>query len=162
MATFNKGESMKSQRIAVSASFPQKGEGRKGHNVALTLANDTKAPADVKTDPMLVYDHYVDKNGEKQNSFTASYSPKQWEAIEAVANKDGDAMVFEADVFPNRHGKGLVVNTNTLKSTDVPYDSAKHKQNTLDARTAKAEARKAAKEQDKSAEVEAEDELERE
>lgn len=161
MATFKKGESMKNQRLVVSASFDQKGEGRKGKNVALSIANDTKDMENVKTDPMLVYDHYTDKNGEKKPTYTASYSPTQWEAIEAAANKDGDAMVIEGDVFPNRNGKGLVVNTNTLNTPEEAFDSQKHKDNTHAARAAKQAARKE-QEAAKAQEQEAEQALEQE
>lgn len=165
MATFKKGESMTKQRIVVSAQFDQKGEGRSGKNVALSIANDKGGPENAMTDPMLVYDTYEDKNGDKKPTFTASYSSAQWDKIAEAANKDGDALVVEGDVFPNRHGKGLVVNTNTLSTPEESFDKAAHDANTLAAREAKAEARKAAaaekaaekgKETEKAVELEAE------
>lgn len=137
MATFKKGQSFKGQRVHVSSVFDQKGPGMDGKNVAFSISNDTREPEDVITNPMLVYDKYTDKQGNVKNTFTAEYSKSQWEKIEAFANKDGDAMVLEADLFPNARGKGLVVNTNTLKTPEVPFDAQKHRENTLAAREAK-------------------------
>ena len=137
MATFKKGQSFKDQRVYVSAVFDQKGKGMTGKNVAFSIANDNREPEDVITDPMLVYDKYKDKNGVEKDTYTASYSAKQWEAIEKMANKDGDAMVVNADLFPNSRGKGLIVNTNTLKTPEQAFDREAHKENTLSAREAK-------------------------
>lgn len=141
MATFKKGQSYKGQRLHVSSVFDQKGQGMTGKNVAFSISNDNREKEDVMTNPMLVYDTYKDSSGVEKDTFTASYSAKQWEAIEAAANKDGDAMVIEADLFPGKKGKGLLVNTNTLKTPEQPFNAAAHKEKTLEAR----EAKKAAK-----------------
>lgn len=146
MATFKKGQSYKGQRVHVSSVFDQKGPGMTGKNIAFSISNDTREPAEVITNPMLVYDKYKDAQGKEKDTYTASYSAKQWEAIEKAANKDGDAMVLEADLFPNARGKGLVVNTNTLKTPSVPFDAAKHRENTLAARKERAAARESAAE----------------
>ena len=157
MATFKKGQSFKGQRVHVSSVFEQKGQNMDGMNVAFSMSNDTRELDDVFTDPMLVYDKYTDAEGVKKNTFTAEYSKAQWESIKEAANFDGDAMVLDADLFPNRNGKGLVVNTNTLKTPEQPFDKEAHKQNTLAAREAKkAQYAQAAA----AAEAEAEDELE--
>jgi len=158
MATFKKGQSFKGQRVHVSSVFDQKGPGMTGKNVAFSISNDTRELDEVITDPMLVYDKYKAADGTMKNTFTAEYSKAQWEAIEKAANKDGDAMVVIADLFPNKKGKGLVVNTNTLKTPDVPFDKEAHQKNTLAAREAKkakyAEAETAAtKEQEAELEV---------
>lgn len=137
MATFKKGQSFKGQRVHVSGVFDQKGPGMTGKNVAFSISNDTREPEDVITNPMLVYDKYTDASGKEKDTYTASYSAKQWEQIEKMANKDGDAMVLIADLFPNSRGKGLVVNTSTLKTPDVPFNAEKHRTNTLAAREAK-------------------------
>ncbi|MCR6108738.1 hypothetical protein HXA34_20790 [Salipaludibacillus agaradhaerens] len=137
MATFKKGQSFKGQRVHVSGAFEQKGPGMTGKNVAFSISNDTREPEGVITNPMLVYDKFTDKEGNEKDTYTASYSAKQWAAIEAAANKEGDAMVLEADLFPNTRGKGLVINTNTLKTPDVAFDATKHRENTLAARDAK-------------------------
>ncbi|PAE87720.1 hypothetical protein [Shouchella clausii] len=143
MATFKKGQSYKNQRVHVSAAFDQRGPGMKGKNIAFSISNDTREPEDVITNPMLVYDKFKDKDGNEKDTFTASYSPKQWEAIEKAANKDGDAMVLVADLFPNTRGKGLVVNTNTLRTPETPFSAEKHRDNTIAAREAKKAAREA-------------------
>lgn len=141
MATFKKGQSFKGQRVHVSGVFDQKGPGMTGKNVAFSISNDTREPEDVITNPMLVYDKYKDQEGKEKDTYTASYSAKQWDAIEKTANKDGDAMVLEADLFPNSRGKGLVVNTSTLKTPEEAFDKSKHQENTLAAREAKKAAR---------------------
>ncbi|MGX1195851.1 hypothetical protein [Metabacillus sp. SLBN-84] len=141
MATFKKGQSFKGQRVHVSGVFDQKGPGMTGKNVAFSISNDTREPDDVFTNPMLVYDKYKDKAGKEKDTYTASYSAKQWEAIEKAANKDGDAMVLEADLFPNSRGKGLVVNTSSLKTPEVPFSAEKHRENTVASREAKKAAR---------------------
>lgn len=160
MATFKKGQSFKGQRVHVSGVFDQKGPGMTGKNVAFSISNDTREPEDVITNPMLVYDKYKDKEGKEKDTYTASYSSKQWDAIEKTANKDGDAMVLEADLFPNSRGKGLVVNTSTLKTPEEAFDQSKHQENTLSAREAKKAARQGqqnqqAQEQEKEAALEA-------
>lgn len=164
MATFPKGQSMKAQRVHITGVFDQKGKGMSGKNVAFSISNDTREPgAGAFADPMLVYDKYKDGDGNEKPTYTASYSEKQWEDIEAAANKDGDALVLEADLFPSKRGKGLVVNTATLKTPDVPFDNAKHKENTLAERALRAEARKekaAAREADKGKDKEADQALE--
>ncbi|WP_078598686.1 hypothetical protein [Evansella clarkii] len=141
MATFKKGQSFKGQRVHVSGVFDQKGPGMTGKNVAFSISNDTREPEDVITNPMLVYDKYTDKEGKEKDTYTASYSAKQWEAIEQAANKDGDAMVVEADLFPNTRGKGLIVNTNSLKTPENAFDMTKHRENTVAVRDAKKAAR---------------------
>jgi hypothetical protein len=141
MATFKKGQSFKGQRVHVSGVFDQKGPGMTGKNVAFSISNDARDTENVITNPMLVYDKFKDAAGNEKDTYTASYSAKQWAAIEKTANKDGDAMVLEADLFPNTRGKGLVVNTNTLKTPTVPFDAAKHRDNTVAARDAKKSAR---------------------
>jgi len=141
MATFKKGQSFKGQRVHVSGVFDQKGPGMTGKNVAFSISNDTRDMENVITNPMLVYDTYKDGQGKEKDTYTASYSAKQWAAIEAAANKDGDAMVLEADLFPNTRGKGLVVNTNTLKTPTTPFNADKHRENTVAARDAKKVAR---------------------
>ena len=141
MATFKKGQSFKDQRVYVSAVFDQKGKGMTGKNVAFSISNDTREPEDVITDPMLMYGKYKDKEGVERNTYTVGYSAKQWEAIEKMANKDGDAMVLNADLFPNPNGKGLVVNTNTLSTPETPFDAEKHRANTLKARQEKSHTR---------------------
>lgn len=141
MATFKKGQSFKGQRVHVSGVFDQKGPGMTGKNVAFSISNDTREPEDVITNPMLVYDKYKDKEGKEKDTYTASYSAKQWETIEKTANKDGDAMVLEADLFPNTRGKGLVVNTNSLKTPETPFDASKHRENTVAVRESKKAAR---------------------
>lgn len=151
MATFKKGQSFKGQRVHVSGVFDQKGAGMTGKNVAFSISNDTREPEDVITNPMLVYDKYKDKEGNEKDTYTASYSAKQWEAIEKAANKDGDAMVLEADLFPNTRGKGLVVNTNTLKTPETPFDAAKHRENTVAVREAKKAARQEKQSQQEAA-----------
>lgn len=145
MASFKKGQSFKGQRVHVSQVFDQKGPGMKGKNVAFSISNDTREPEDVITNPMLVYDKYKDKEGKERDTYTASYSADQWAAIEKAANKDGDAMVLTADLFPNRRGKGLLINTKTLQTPDVPFNKEKHIENTLAAREAKKQARTQAK-----------------
>ncbi|WP_145142331.1 hypothetical protein [Paenibacillus sp. Y412MC10] len=137
MARFRKGQSFKNQRVHIVGAFDQTGKGMTGKNVAFSISNDTREGDDIFTDPMLVYDTYEDKNGKQQNSFTAQYSAKQWEAIEAMANKDGDDLVIEADLFMNKNGPGLLVNTNTLKTPEIPFNREKHKANTLAARELK-------------------------
>lgn len=160
MATFKKGESMKNQRLVVSAVFDQKGKNYTGKNVAFSIANDTKTVEDAMTDPMLVYDTYTDKDGNKQNSYMAGYSKDQWEAIEAAANKEGDAMVINADVIPRGKGrKGLAVNTKTLSTPEEGFSKAKHDEVTTQARQEKAKAREAAASA-KEASAEVEEELE--
>lgn len=141
MATFKKGQSFKGQRVHVTGVFDQKGPGMTGKNVAFSISNDTREPDDVITNPMLVYDKYTDAQGKEKDTYTASYSSKQWAAIEKAANKDGDAMVLDADLFPNTRGKGLVVNTNTLKTPDTPFNANKHRENTVASREAKKVAR---------------------
>ncbi|MGC6586656.1 hypothetical protein ACPV3A_17015 [Paenibacillus sp. Dod16] len=136
MAKFKKGQSFKNQRVHVAAVYDQTGKGMTGKNVSFSISNDTREGDGIFTDPMLVYDTYT-RDGKQQNSFTANYSAKQWEAIEAAANKDGDALVIEADLFANKNGPGLLVNTNTLKTPEIPFNKEKHKANTLAAREAK-------------------------
>lgn len=165
MATFKEGQSMKSQRIQVVAHFDQKGPNMTGKNVAFGIANDTRemndGPNGVITDPMLMYKQYTDKDGKKQNYYTEGYSEEQWNKVLETANMDGDKPVFIADVHPSKNGKGLVVNTNSLQPTDVPFDHAKHKENTKERRAVKA-AERSAKAKEAQAEPEVEDALERE
>lgn len=153
MATFKKGQSFKGQRVHVSSVFDQKGAGMTGKNVAFSISNDLREPEDVMTNPMLVYDKYKDGSGKEKDTYTASYSAKQWEAIEKAANKDGDAMVLNADLFPNSRGKGLVINTSTLKTPETPFDATKHREKTVAARDAKTANRESAKEASTALEV---------
>lgn len=149
MATFKKGQSMKAQRVHVTGAYEQKSP-LTGMNVAFSLSNDDKVPGEnASADPMLVYDTF-EKDGEKRPTYTAEYSKKQWEAIAAAANKDGDDMVVIADLFPK--GKGLVVNTNSLQTPENPFNREKHKEVTLaerDIRKAAREAKAAAKADEK-------------
>lgn len=159
MATFKKGQSFKGNRVHVVAVFDQKGPGMTGKNVAFSLSNDlAQSHEEVFTNPMLVYDKYKDKDGNVKNTYTASYSAEQWKKIEATANKDGDAMVLEADLFPDSRGKGLLVNTNTLKTPEIPFNAEKHRENTLAAREAKKQMYKE-RQQQATAEKEPEPEL---
>ncbi|MEK4277715.1 hypothetical protein [Paenibacillus sp. FSL R7-0026] len=137
MAGFKKGQSFKNQRVHIVGAFDQTGKGMNGKNVAFSISNDTREGEDVFPDPMLVYDPYTDRNGQQKNSFTAEYSASQWEAIEAAANKEGDDLVLEADLFMNKNGPGLLVNTNTLKTPEIPFNREKHKENTIAAKEAK-------------------------
>lgn len=141
MARFKKGQSFKNQRVHIVGAFDQTGRGMNGKNVSFSISNDTREGDDIFTDPMLVYDKFIDSQGQEKPSFTAEYSASQWEKIEAAANKDGDELVIEADLFMNKKGPGLLVNTNTLKTPEIPFDQEKHKANTIAAR----EAKKAAK-----------------
>lgn len=157
MATFGKGQSFKGQRVHVASAFEQKGG--KGMNVSFSMSNDTREGEDVFTDPMLSYDTYTDADGKQKNKFTQGYSMKQWEAIEAAGNKDGDKLVVIADVFPNKRGPGLMVNTNSLKTPETPFDQDKHQANTMAAREAKKAAKAADNEAGKENEKEADKEL---
>lgn len=148
MATFKKGQSMKGVRVHAASVFDQKGQGMDGVNVAFSVSNDLREQEAVDTAPMLNYGSYIDPEGNKKNTFTASYSRKQWEAFEKAANKDGDAMVVEADLFPSKNGKGLVVNTNSLKTPEQAFSQDKHRENTVAARDAKKAARDAAQQRD--------------
>lgn len=159
MVRFKKGESFKGNRVHISSVFDQKGPGEKGKNVAFSISNDLRDPEDVKSDPMLVYGQYTDKDGERKPSYTAQYSASQWDEIVAASNKDGDAMVVIADLFPNSRGPGLVVNTKTLRTPDEPFNDEVHREKTLNAREAKKMARQEAQVQ-KEAEKEAEPALE--
>lgn len=159
MATFGKGQSYKGQRVHVSSVFDQVGEGRTGKNVAFSISNDERSPEDVITNPMLSYGTYTDKEGQKKDTYTVGYSKTQWEAIQAAANKDGDALVLEADLFPREKGKGLMVNTKTLKTPEKPFDSKAHKANLAAARDAKKVAKA---EQDKAPKQEKEHAMEAE
>lgn len=157
MATFGKGQSFKGQRVHVSSVFDQTGAGRTGKNVAFSISNDTREADDVITNPMLMYGTYQDKQGNTKDTYTVGYSAEQWNEIEAKANKDGDALVLEADLFPRKNGPGLMVNTKTLKTPEQPFDAEAHKTNLEAARAAKKEARaaeSAGKEQEKEMEVE--------
>lgn len=153
MARFEKGQSMKGQRVHVTGVFDQKGKGMTGKNVSFSISNDLADPKDldnVKTSPMLVYEQYKGQDGKEKTSYSASYSQSQWEKIEAAANKDGDKLVVIADLFPNRNGKtkGLMVNTNTLKTPDQPFNAEAHRENTLNARKEREAKRDADKGQD--------------
>lgn len=141
MATFGKGQSYKGQRVEVVSVFDQVGAGRTGVNVAFGIANDTRAPEDVVTNPMLSYGTYKDKDGNTKDTYTVGYSRAQWDEVQAAANKDGDRLVVEADLFPRKNGPGLMVNTKTLKTPEQPFDLAKHKENTETARAAKKSAK---------------------
>lgn len=147
MAKFNKGESMKAQRVYISAAFDQKGNST-GKSVVATRANDDKTPETADTQPVLVYDSYKDKDNKMQPSYTKGYSAKEWERIEKMANKEGDALVVIADLFPpkgrdGKREKGLKMNTLTLQTPDVPFDKAKHVEVTQTARDNKKAAREA-------------------
>lgn len=142
MATFKKGQSFKDQRVHISADFDQRAP-MKGKNVVISISNDTREGDDIKTDPMLVYQRYKDKQGAEAVSYTASYSESQYNAMMAAANHDGDKPVLIADLFPNKRGDGLVVNTNTLRTPDVPFDAEKHREVTEAARADKKAAREA-------------------
>lgn len=144
MANFKKGQSMKKQRVVAVQNFDQKGKNMDGQNVAFSIANDQSAIEDVQTAPMLVYGSYEDANGEKQASYTDNYSKTQWDKFVEKANKDGDKYVADVDVFPNKDGSGLVINTNTLETPEAPFDAEAHRANTLEAREVKAAAREAA------------------
>jgi len=150
-ATFKQGQSFKGQRVHVSQVFDQKGPGMTGKNVAFSISNDTREPEDVITNPMLVYDKFKDANNVEKDTYTAAYSAKQWAAIEAAANKDGDAMVLVADLFPNSRGKGLVVNTDTLRTPETPFSAEQHRENTMSAREAKKAMRETGTETEKEA-----------
>lgn len=143
MATFKKGQSMKQVRVHAASQYPQKGPGMTGVNMAFSMSNDLLEPSEAFTGPMLEYGTFVDKNGEKKPTYTTAYSASQAEKFEAAANKDGDAMVVLADVFPNKKGTGLIVNMDTLTTPDEPFNAAAHKENTMKARELKKEARAA-------------------
>jgi hypothetical protein len=128
MAKFKKGKSFENQRVYV-ASFSEQAGARTGMNVAFSIANDTREGDDVFTDPMLVYDHY-EKDGIRKNYYKAEYSANQWEKILNAANKEGSNLVVEADLFPNKNGPGLLVNTNTLNTPEISFDIDKHKEKT--------------------------------
>ena len=170
MASIKKehGQSTKGQRVYMINAFEQQGK-MTGYNVSLALANDVPktgeearlAPnAGVQTAPCLSYDKYVDpKTNEEKPTFKVGYSKEQYEAMVAAANKDGDNLVFIADLMPRKNGPGYMVNTNTLKSTDIPFDKEAHKERTNAAREAN-KAKYAAKEADASVEASVEDSAE--
>lgn len=105
-------------------------------NVAFSIANDTREGDDVFTDPMLVYDSYQ-KEGVERKYYKTEYSANQWEKILNAAHQEGSNLVVEADLMPNSNGPGLLVNTNTLKTPEIPFDIEKHKEKTEAAREAK-------------------------
>lgn len=147
MATIRKGMSYKGNRIAILSAFDQTGEKQTGKNLQLVMANDLETDDNrVITNPSLVYKSYNDKNGKPQTWTKESYSKKQYEAIMAVANTDGTHPVFEADLMPSANGKNLIVNTNTVKHVDQPFDHEKHKERTLEVRNDRAAAAAAARE----------------
>lgn len=179
MATFQKGQSMKGQRIYIASAFPSQKEGAKEgdkpthYDISLGIANDLVDPKkdNVIADPMLGYNPFVTKDGEKKISNTIRYAASQYDKMMEVANTDGKYPVFEADLFPTRPGaakRGLVVNTGTLKPVEQKFDHEKHKENTdivrkdkAAQREAKAAEAKAAKEAEgKGAEAEASKEAE--
>ncbi|MEW4426037.1 hypothetical protein AB1I68_00920 [Paenibacillus pabuli] len=152
MVKFKKGQSFKNQRVYVANFSEQTGANRNGMNVAFSMANDTREGDDVFTDPMLVYDKYM-KDGQEKKYYKTEYSANQWEKIMNAANKEGPNLVVDADLMPNSNGPGLVVNTNTLKTPEIPFDREKHMAITEAAR----EAKKAKREEQ---EIEKEDESE--
>lgn len=140
MATFQKGQSMKAQRVYIASAFPVQKEGAKEgdkpthYDISLGIANDLVDPKKDKViaDPMLGYNPY-EKDGEKKISNTIRYAASQYDKMMDVANTKGKFPVFEADLFPTRPGaakRGLVVNTGTLKKVDQAFDHEKHKENT--------------------------------
>lgn len=155
MANIKGGAKDTKYRLVISGAYPQKGKNANGvemtgYNIAFRMANDRMTKADItagkaQTAPMLAYDSYTDKNGEKQTSFTRPYSKEQYESIMAAANTKGDKPVIEACVFPRNNG--LVVNTNTLSTPKYKYDKAKDAENTNKAREVAAAQREAREQQ---------------
>lgn len=155
MANIKGGSKDTKYRLVVSGAYPQKGVNQNGvamtgYNIAFRMANDRLTKKDIEagkgqTAPMLAYDSYTDKNGEKQTSFTRPYSKEQYDAIMAAANTKGDKPVIEAAVFPRNNG--LVVNTNTLETPKVKYDKDKDIANTTAAREVAAAQREAREQQ---------------
>lgn len=152
-------------RLAIIGAFEQKGENKNGvkmtgYNIAFRMCNDTLTKKDIEagkgqTAPMLAYDSYTDKSGEKKTSFTRPYSKDQYDAIMAAANTKGDKPVIEACVFPKDNG--LVVNTNSLSTPKKAYDEKKDKANTEKLRELAAEKRNE-RENQAEAEIQAENE----
>lgn len=155
MATFNKGESYKNQRVHITNAFEQTAP-KGGYNVAISRSNDLAEQDKVDSGPMLVYDNYID-DGVSKNSYTAEYSKSQMDAMNEIANKEGDNYVIVADLMPNSKGPGLIINTKKMSTPEEKFDKAVHVEKTNLARENNAKARedaKLAKEQEVEAETE--------
>lgn len=144
---------MKNQRVYIASVFevPKKdakeGDKPSHYDISLGVANDLGDPKknEVMADPMLAYNQY-EKNGEKKVSHTIRYAASQYEKMLDAANKDGKYPVIEADLFPTRANapkRGLMVNTQTLKTPEKAFDHEKHLANTTEIRDIKKEAREA-------------------
>lgn len=167
MARFPKGRSFKDNRIAMVAAFPMakkgnepyaEGEEPNGYNVQLVVANDLeKDNSRVITDPALIYKQFKAKDGTSKTGMLALYSKDQYNAMMTVANTEGTHPVFNADLMAKKDG--LIVNTKSLKGTDVPFDNEVHKARTAEVRAERKVAREAAaaKETEKESEASIED-----
>lgn len=144
---------MKNQRVYIASVFEvQKKDAKEGdkpshYDISLGVANDLGDPKknEVMADPMLAYNQY-EKNGEKRVSHTIRYAASQYDKMLDAANKDGKYPVLEADLFPTRANapkRGLMVNTQTLKTPEKAFDHEKHLANTTEIRDIKKEAREA-------------------
>lgn len=127
-------------RVYVSAVFPNMHKNnnhindRSDYHVILSVANDTaKTPKEVVRNPMLVYRTVMTTKGER-TIYIEGYTEQQWNRMQEVANKDGDSLVFNAELIRTIDGAGFRIDTQSLQSTDIPFNRQRHIENTLKAR----------------------------
>lgn len=129
------GRPLKGVRLAVRGAAEVPG---KGWNLELCQACDMEAPgAPFSADPYLTNKPYKLKNGKSGISRRQFYTPEDYGAMKAVANREGDAMVFYGDLLPVKGRDGSIsfmVDTKTLKPSEVPFDLKKHGENAGKAR----------------------------
>lgn len=109
-------------------------------NLAISISNDVVGLDSVgvlddtllEISPMLVYGSFLDSDGVIRDKFTTPYHIDDWNVMFEKSNKDGDAMVFLADIYP--FDGGWRVDVDSITATDIPFCKKSHRANTLRAR----------------------------
>ncbi len=126
-------------RFVLQNAFPT--TDGKGYMAQISFANDLpQKDGKYLAGTACTHRSYTDSKGQQKMSFAAYYSKSQIDAIQQVANADGDKPVFRASYF--KKGGDVVVNTNTVQRDAVPFDANLHKQHTQEVRTERAATQK--------------------
>lgn len=115
-----------------------------GWYLGMSMSNDLLDPEDSLARPMLVYHKRYDDVNAKDKSkdedvketlvTTSLYTRREYETILEKSNKEGDGLVFNANIITDKSNTGvdiLRVDTNSIQTPTEPFDSDDHVSNTM-------------------------------
>ncbi len=120
----------KGARFVLQNAFPTK-DG-KGYMAQFSFANDLpQKNGEYLAGTACSRRPYTTSDGKSRMNFTRYYTKDQIDAVQSVANHDGDKPVFRAEFF--KKGSDVVINTNTVRSDSVAFDAKAHAQHSAEA-----------------------------